>query len=532
MPKPTSSNLYNLLDDALVGVEDGTGRRESVSLPGLLARLSQGVPTTLAALQAHQQHAVHAFLVQLAAIALSRAGEREIEHDESAWKRFLLNAAERDGAGAEAFTLVVEDLSKPAFLQPPVPEGKLVALKNEHELPTGDLDVLITAKNHDVKIDRIDRPTVEHWIFALITLQTMQGFLGAGNYGIARMKDVFSSRPCVTYASGLSEAERFRRDVRILLEQRDALIEDYGFAQRGELGLIWCKPWDGTTSLAFDELDPFFIEICRRIRLTVGKDGKLVAYRGTSKVARIDAKASNGVTGDPWTPIEISRKDEAKALTATEAGFHYTLVHDLLFDEKFRAGIAGKTYDATRDRYWLGQVLVRGRGKTGGYHERWVPIPPKARRQLARSAERERLGKRSREWVDFAGTARPRVLKPALLTLLQGGPEQLKFDDNRVDHHLQRFDDAIDGEFFHLLFEQADNDSTEANAAFQKRLVELARAELDEAAQSLPIPAARRWRARALAERAFDGACRNHLKFAFPPKPTPNNEVSTIGDAP
>src|SRR5690606_28027650 len=129
----------------------------------------------------------------------------------------------------------------------------------------------ITAKNHDVKIDRIDRPTVEHWIFALITLQTMQGFLGAGNYGIARMNGGFSSRPCVTYASGLSEAERFRRDVRILLEQRDALIEDYGFAQRGELGLIWCKPWDGTTSLAFDELDPFFIEICRRIRLTVGK---------------------------------------------------------------------------------------------------------------------------------------------------------------------------------------------------------------------------------------------------------------------
>ncbi len=82
------------------------------------------MPTTLTAVQAHQQHPVHAFLVQLAALALARADEARIAHGEAAWRALLLEAARADGAGAEAFTLVVEDLGKPAFLQPPVPEGR------------------------------------------------------------------------------------------------------------------------------------------------------------------------------------------------------------------------------------------------------------------------------------------------------------------------------------------------------------------------------------------------------------------------
>ena len=111
---------------------------------------------------------MHAFLVQLAAIALARAGTTEIAHDEAAWRALLLSAAGEDGAGVEAFTLVVSNLARPAFLQPPVPEGTLDGLKNEHTRPNSELDVLITSKNHDLKIDRVDRPGVEHWIFSLL----------------------------------------------------------------------------------------------------------------------------------------------------------------------------------------------------------------------------------------------------------------------------------------------------------------------------------------------------------------------------
>ncbi len=521
--------LFNLLDEPLLGVEDDLGRRGKVTLPGLLARLSMGEPTSLTAVQAHQQHAVHAFVVQLAAIALVRGGTAEIAHDEAAWRALLVGAAKADAAGVEAFSLVVSDLGKPAFLQPPVPEGSLDGLKNEHFLPSADLDVLITAKNHDVKVDRLEHPDVEHWVFALLTLQTMQGFLGAGNYGIARMNGGFASRPCVAFAPEHGAAARFVRDVRALLDARASLLHERGFATKGGIGLVWCASWDGVTSLSFADLDPFFIEICRRIRLSPGADGAIVARRGLSKAARIDAKESTGNTGDAWTPV--ARKD-GKGLTMPEAGFSYDRVQDLLFGE-WRAGAAGEPRAASGDRLWVGQVLVRGQGKTGGYHERWVSMPPKARRVFARSDERAKLGERSKMWVEKAASMRLKVLKPALLTLLQGAPDKLKFDDDRADSYLRRLDMAIDEEFFPFLFAHAEDAPEVADEAFEKKLGKLAEAQLRAAIDSLPVPSARRWRAEAHAFRVFSGAAHKHFKLAFPPAPaTAAEPLPAQGDSP
>ena len=68
--------------------------------------------------------------------------------------------------------------------------------------------------------------------------------------------------------------------------------------------LLWTLPWDGTTgeALRLGSLDPFYIEICRRVRLRIDDDGSIYGIRTTSKAARIDAKALKGVTGDPWAP--------------------------------------------------------------------------------------------------------------------------------------------------------------------------------------------------------------------------------------
>lgn len=528
MPRPNQEAWkHSLLDDPLLGVEDDKGSREVVTLPALLAGLSGGKSLSLTALQAHQQHAMHAFLVQLAAIALSRSKRSEPPKDEPTWRTLLKQAAAKDGAGPEAFALVVSDLRKPAFLQPPVPEGKLGALKNRHTLPADELDVLITSKNMDVKMGRLGDPVVEHWIYALVALQTTQGFLGAGNYGIARMNGGFASRPCVAFAPGFDAGVRFNRDLHRLLEVREQLVRDHGFAKRGELGLVWCAPWDGTKSLSIAELDPFFIEICRRVRLASDDSGAIQAHRGSSKAARIAAKDLNGNTGDPWTPV--NRKD-GKALTMSEAGFHYERVHELLFGS-WRAGAAGEAERG--DQLWVGQVLVRGQGKTGGFHERWVPIPPKARRFFARPEDRERLGRRSEEWVGKAGTARQKVLKPALLTLIQGAPEKLKFDDIRGGFHLRGLDAAIDEVFFPMLFEHADEGPEQAGAAFERALVDLARAQLNDAIAGLPVPSARRWRAEAHAHRVLEGAARNNFKLAFPPKETePADMPATTGDTP
>jgi CRISPR system Cascade subunit CasA len=519
---PAPLLLHSLLDEPVLGVEDDHGVRETVTLAGLLARLSNGAPTALTAVQAHQQHAVHAFLVQLAAIALERGGISDLAHDEPEWRKLLLGAAKEDGAGAEAFTLVVGDLAKPAFLQPPVPEGTLDALKNVHTRLGAELDVLITSKNHDVKMDRVDRPSVEQWVLALLTLQTMQGFLGAGNYGIARMNGGFASRPCVAFAPDQAAAPRFLRDVRALRDGRDSL------PCQGRLAFVWCAPWKGDTSLALSKLDPFFIEICRRIRLSAAPDGTIVAHRGSSKVARIDAKDASGNTGDAWTPVAR----DGKALTMSERGFNYARVRDLMFPEgEWRAGPAGGFHGEHGDRFWVGQVLVRGQGKTGGYHERWIPFPAKARAIFAKADARSRLAARSKTWVERVSVARLKILKPALLTLLQGAPEKLKFDDDRADVFLDRLDGTVDDEFFPMLFAHADEPDEVALAAFENRLVELGREQLQSALRSLPVPCARRWRADAHARAVFEGSARHNFHAAFP-SANPAEVASTRGDSP
>lgn len=514
--KASTSLAWSLLDEPLLGIETDQGHRVHVTLPELLARLSRNEATELTAVQAHQQHPTHAFLVQLAAIAVHRAGLPELPKQATIWRSILVEAAAKDGAGEEAFALVVADLQKPAFMQPPVPEGSLAALKNLHQRPSEELDVLITSKNHDVKVHRVDAPRAEHWLYGLVSLQTSQGFLGAGNYGIARMNGGFSSRPCVAYANDVRAPERFQRDATLLLRARKEITER-GFKTEGGAALLWCIPWDGASSLPFSALDPFFIEVCRRVRLAQSKDGQTVAYRGSSRAARVDGSAAAGNTGDAWTPVATG---DGRALTMPEAGFTYDRVRSLLFDEDWAHGAAGRRADDNSDAYWLGQVLVRGQGKTGGYHERWLPIPRRVRSLLARPDDRARLAKRAEQWVALAGDVRLKVLKPAVLALLQGGPDKLKFDDDRAAPSLDRFGRAVDGIFFSRLFALAEAEEETSDQAFQKELFELARGEFEKAVEAAPLPAARRYRAIALGERALFGAGRRLLPSAFTREPS------------
>ncbi len=81
-------------------------------------------------------------------------------------------------------------------MQPQVPEGSLANFRNAAAEPDA-IDVLITSRNHDLKAARCANSEPEHWLFALVSLQTMQGFPGAGKYGISRMNGGFASRPAV-----------------------------------------------------------------------------------------------------------------------------------------------------------------------------------------------------------------------------------------------------------------------------------------------------------------------------------------------
>ena len=131
-----------------------------------------------------------------------------------------------------------------------------------------DLDILVTAKNHDVKQAVAIGCAADDWMFALIDLQTMAGFLGAGNYGIARMNGGFSARPCLGLApaDGGPGAHLFH-DLRRMLAGRASLLDshrDYFDPEHG-VALLWLEPWDGTTALDLRRLDPYFVEICRRV---------------------------------------------------------------------------------------------------------------------------------------------------------------------------------------------------------------------------------------------------------------------------
>lgn len=487
---------YNLLTDPLIRVQLDDGDRRVLTLPEVLAQLSHGEISSFSGLRPHQTHAWHAFLVQLGAIALEKGGLEQPPTDPAPWTSLLLELTE----GSEApWCLVVEDPQFPAFLQPPVPEGSLSSFNKRLETPDA-LDVLITAKNHDLKAQRITRSLPEHWLYALLTLQTMEGFLGAGNYGIARMNGGFASRPAVSVVPGQRLGERFRRDLEVLQEALPELHSRGLYAPDGGLALIWLEPWDGTTSLPLDRCHPYFIEICRRVRL-VESDGMITALAVPTKTRRLQADDLKGNTGDPWTPVDRS---EGKALTVQGAGFTYTLFYDLLLTGDYQEGAAQRIRPGDGEgSEIMGWVLVRGQGKTEGLHERRIPLPAAARLRLSNPQSRSEVGLLARKWLDATATMSEKVLKPALCSLLQAGSDGLDFKDDRPSKWLNIFEEQVDQVFFETLWQALELTPSEADRRWEKRLLSFARQTLNDAIRSAPLPSSRYYRAISAAERLF-----------------------------
>ena len=196
-----------------------------------------------------------------------------------------------------------------------------------------DLDLLATAKNHDVKSSIASHAEADDWVFALIDVQTMSGYLGAGHHRIARMNGGYSSRPCL----GLAPADgglgaHLVHDIRRMIELRDRLSHAYAphyFDPENGLALLWLEPWDGTNSFRMEHLDPYFIEICRRVRLGC-RNGRIVGLTATSKKPRISAAEAKGDVGDHWTPVTV----DGKALSLSSVGFRYDRLQKLILDGK------------------------------------------------------------------------------------------------------------------------------------------------------------------------------------------------------
>jgi CRISPR system Cascade subunit CasA len=497
----------NLLEDDVLGVRTGAARLRGVSLPTLLSAMARSEDVEFTALRPHQRHAWHAFLVQLGALVMARLEARDMPTQETAWQEGLRDLA---GGTSDPWSLLVEDLSRPAFLQPPVPEGTLAGFKNQTAFPD-EIDVLVTAKNHDVKSRRIRRPRPEHWVYALVTLQTMQGFSGKMSYGIARMNKGHGNRPGIGFSPTEDHAPRFRRDVAAWLDARAALIDHYGYDPRG-LALLWLEPWDGDAALALQALDPFFVEICRRVRLVAGAGPSLLARSAPSRCARIAADEARGCTGDVWTPVHR----EGKALTLDASGFSYKKTQAILLGRDYEPGAAMRLRpEDGPEPLFLATALVRGQGKTEGLKSRTLRVPPRVASLLLEPGGRELLAKRSSTWLDIAGDIQGKVLRPAVAALLQGGPEKLDLKDPRIGRWTTSLDARIDDVFYETLWTSVDEAPEEADLAWTTLVLGLAQDELEDAIRSAPMPVARRYPTIASAEGRFHGAARKRFPEAL-----------------
>ncbi|MCY4113688.1 MAG: type I-E CRISPR-associated protein Cse1/CasA [Chloroflexi bacterium] len=510
--------MFNLLDDRLITIAIDS-QTETATLPEVYAALIADKVVAFPALRPHQRHAWHAFLVQLGAMALLRAGRIAPPDAADEW-RDLIRRLTPECPHAEPWQLVIEDITVSAFLQPPASAaGKIADYKNVVETPDG-LDMLVTSKNHDLKSAVASAAEVSHWIFALITLQTMEGFSGAGNYGISRMNGGLGCRPAFTLTPSERPGTHVRRDIGALLEKREGTL-DLSLTRDGGVQLLWTKPWDGTRAeaLLLSDLDPFYIEICRRVRLRADSDGKLSAVRATSKAARIEAKALKGVTGDPWTPVS---KTDSKCLTLAAGGFTYKRTADYLLEADWEAPPLLKPTRAeeqsSEGMRLVARAMVRGQGKTEGYYERIVPLKPKTVRAIGQARDHGDLGDIANGRIDDVRRVQ-RILRHGVWTFAAGGKTERVGDEtralanpwaNRLDHH-------VDVTFFDDLQEEFEADSNDARDQirrnWQRRVISDARNLLRQAQDTLPCPAIHRYRARVRSDRVFEGRIRGNTGF-------------------
>ncbi|MCY4565445.1 MAG: hypothetical protein OXE40_13340 [Gammaproteobacteria bacterium] len=144
--------------------------------------------------------------------------------------------------------------------------------------------------------------------------------------------------------------------------------------------LLWTLPWDGNAAeaLTLNRLHPLYMEVCRRIRLRLDVRGQVRAMRTSTKAARVEVKSLNGITGEPWALVDHRDKKGDKVLTLPGWGFTYKRVAEYLTSADYDRPALLSPTQAERHSHepleLVARAMVRGQGKTEGYHERWVPV--------------------------------------------------------------------------------------------------------------------------------------------------------------
>ena len=512
----------NLLQDPIIRVTAGNGRQEAMSLPEVYRALMLDDVEAFPALRPHQRHTWHAFLTQLGAIAMHRAGQDEPPIDAADWRGHLRNLTV-DWPEDEPWRLVVPDITRPAFMQPPALSHTAGAdYKKAFFTPDG-IDLLVTSRNHDLKMSVATSPEPDDWVFALISLQTSAGYPGKGNYGISRMNGGYGSRPAFTLTPSTRFGPHLRRDIKALLESRHRLLTEYPMSDDG-IALLWTEPWDGQKNehLTLKALDPFYIEICRRMRLRLDESGNLYASRATSAATRIGPKkamdAMKGDVGDPWTPT--SRK-ELKSLTLSPLGFGYQKTADYLLSsdwEKAPIFLTRAERANPQPMFLVARGIKSGKGETVGYHERIVPLKEQVVGAFGQGFKD--LGDIARERIRQVRDIQKILRHAVAVYIAKGETDALnKGHFDLADNWAGRLNDIVDTDFFASLQDEHAAEGPEQRDRERYRwlrsVISAARGLSAQAYDSLPCTALYRYRARVRAESVFEGRLRGSNGFSY-----------------
>ena len=511
----------NLLIDPVFQAQTSNGLQR-FDLPSLLAALGQDKVESLTGLQRHQEDAFHIFLCYLAGAILVREQRTDPKQEESFWRDAIHRL---DEGGDSAWTLVVEDATKPAFMQPALPssilyEQKFTKKKKIVSTPD-DLDLLATSKNHDIKSRRINPDSEEAWAYALINLQTMTCRNGAGNEGIARMSGTFAARIRAQTLISRRLGKQWEKDVRKLLKYRLLILDRKLRYNPNGIVLTWVEPWDLQSSYMTTDLDLFFIEISRARRL-VKTDRGIVAYKANAS-HRVFPKSireqANGNLGDPWIPIDSKN---LQAFNIYAKGFTPRITRDLLF------GIVGENKVVTRpymqepeaddaDCWFYASGLSR-RGKdsnTEGFHSICIPMQKEVTLLLfSVNEERDLLAELSEEGLHLAARVEER-LKRALHSFLLGGLKEKDLPKRKRDmpreaakwteDALLIYSEAWSRDYFKWLWRILDHkDQDRAKQEWTQALTKIAEKTLEDAISRLPERQSRHYRARVRAMNIFN----------------------------
>jgi len=487
----------NLLYDSIFTVETADDRKQC-SLPVIYRLLQRDEIESFSRLQSHQKQAWHCFLAQLGAVATEN---RPMPNTEEGWREALL-----DQASEAAWNLQTDDLSEPAFMQPPVPKesgkSREDAVSDWDEIHVTEYDVPVLSKNHALKKHRMHDPKPEHWAYMLVNVQT-SGFYSPGGRSHSRMASRTASRPFFGTTPSLELGDWIMHDVERLRRHADS-IEDHYEYDRSVPPLLWTVQWEEGETLSLADLHPLYIDCSRRIR-------RKGAWKKKSTAAdRIDGiKTHKGLTGDPWTPIDDTNEDP-QALNARRKHFRYRGLSQILFGGDYELPPGFRDVD---DGFIVCRAITGVKGKRNYTLERVIPFTQKE--SVNPFAENDdttesAVAREAKTRVQEAETA-VSILSHALDWLLcddvENGPDEdsRNHRDNVLplkDNQKEALHSRIDQRFFDRLFQTPDYDKKDRRVFWQDILVNALRTQWKEA-KSI-CPSQNRWHRLAEAESIID----------------------------